>query len=97
MIREWRIHLITWTSLENIAEKINPILRGWYQYYGQFYKSEMYPVLGNVERYLILWARWKYKRLRRHGRNARRFLGSVCKRTPGLFVHWELGLGSMAE
>jgi RNA-directed DNA polymerase len=96
-IREWRIHLITWTSLENIAKKVNPIVRGWYQYYGRFYKSEMYSVLRNVERYLVLWARWKYKRLTRHGRNARRYLRSVRKRTPVLFAHWELGLGSMAE
>ena len=26
-IRGWRIHLITWTSLEKIAEKVNPVLR----------------------------------------------------------------------
>ena len=56
-IREWRIHLITWTSLENIAEKINPVVRGWYQYYGRFYKSEMYPVLRNVENYLQYYGR----------------------------------------
>ena len=96
-IRGWRIHLITWTSLEKIAEKVNPVLRGWYQYYGRFYKSEMYPVLRNVERYLVLWARRKYKKLARHGHNARWYLGGVCKREPGLFVHWELGLGSATE
>ena len=69
-IRGWRIHLITWTSLEKIAEKVNPVLRGWYQYYGRFYKSEMYPVLRNVERYLVLWARRKYKKLARHGQKS---------------------------
>lgn len=96
-IRKWRIHHITWTSLENIAEKVNPMLRGWNLYYGRFYKSEMYPVLRNVERYLILWARRKFKNLARHGKNARRYLGSVCKRAPRLFVHWQLGLGSATE
>jgi RNA-directed DNA polymerase len=96
-IRKWRIHHITWTSLENIAEKVNPMLRGWNLYYGRFYKSDMYPVLRNVERYLILWARRKYKNLARHGQNARRFLGGVYKRTPKLFVHWQLGLGSATE
>jgi RNA-directed DNA polymerase len=96
-IRGWRIHLVTWTTLESIADKINPVVRGWYQYYGRFCKSEMYPVFRNVERYLILWVRRKYKRLARHGRNARLFLGGVCKRTRSLFVHWELGLGSTTE
>jgi RNA-directed DNA polymerase len=85
------------TSLEDIAEKINPVLRGWYQYYGRFYKSALFSVLRNVERSLKLWARWKYKGLRGHQRNACRFLGRVRKRMPDLFVHWQLGLGSKAE
>lgn len=96
-IRGWRLHHITWTTLESIAEKVNPIMRGWYQYYGMFYKSEMSSVLRHVERYLIRWVRWKYKRLRSHGRNAKRYLGSVYNRTPGLFAHWALGIRSAAE
>ena len=96
-IREWRLHRMVWTSLEDIAEKINPVLRGWYQYYGRFYKAALFSVLRNVQRSLIRWAQWKYKGLRNHMRNARRFLGRVSKRMPGLFVHWQLGLGSKAE
>jgi RNA-directed DNA polymerase len=96
-IRGWRLHLITWTTLEDIAERINPVIRGWYQYYGRFYKSEMSLVLRHVERYLIRWVRGKYKRLKRHGRNAKRYLGSVYNRTPGLFEHWALGIRSAAE
>lgn len=96
-IKLWRLHLITWTTLENMAEKINPILRGWVQYYGRFYKSELYKPLRNVERYLVLWARKKFKKLGRHGRNAKQFMGSVRERSPKLFVHWQLGLGSKAK
>ena len=85
-------------ALTSIERSTIPFfMRGWCQYYGRFYKSEMYPVLPNVERYLILWARRKYKRLARHGGNARRHLGCVCKRTPGMFEHWKLGLGSPTE
>lgn len=93
-IKKWRIHLITWRTLENIADKVNPVLRGWFQYYGRFYKSEMYPAVRNVEQYLILWVRKKYKRLKAHGRRARYYLGRIYKRSPELFVHWEHGLGS---
>ncbi|WP_341817641.1 group II intron reverse transcriptase/maturase [Wolbachia endosymbiont (group A) of Pherbina coryleti] len=50
-IKSWRIHRITWTTLEEISKKIDPIVRGWFQYYGRFYKSEMYPSLRNIERY----------------------------------------------
>ena len=96
-IKQWRLHPITWTTLERIANKINPILRGWVQYYGRFYKSELYQPLRNVERYLILWARRKFKKLSRHGRNAKLFIGGVRERSPKLFVHWQLGLGSKAK
>ncbi len=93
-IRSWKIHRITWTTLEEISKKVNPIVRGWYQYYGQFYKSEVYQPLRNVERYLEKWTRCKYKKLKHHGRLARRYLGKVRKRSPNIFFHWTLGLGS---
>ncbi|MFP3021386.1 MAG: hypothetical protein ACEY3F_08950, partial [Wolbachia sp.] len=28
-IKSWRIHRITWTTLEEISKKIDPIVRGW--------------------------------------------------------------------
>ncbi|WP_341815929.1 group II intron maturase-specific domain-containing protein [Wolbachia endosymbiont (group B) of Idaea biselata] len=93
-IKSWRIHRITWTTLEEISKKIDPIVRGWFQYYGRFYKSEIYTSLRNIERYLIRWVRTKYKKLRDHGRLAKQFLGKVRKRSPNIFYHWTLGLGS---
>ena len=96
-IRGWRIHRLTWGTLEDIADRINPVVRGWYQYYGGFYRSDMFPVFRNVERYLVRWAQRKYKTLNRHSRNAQRFLRDIRKRTPWLFVHWELGLDFKAE
>lgn len=97
VIRDWRIHRLVWATLEDIADKINPIVRGWYYYYGRFYKSAMYSVLRNVEHCLVRWVQRKYKKLNRHGRNARCFLQGICKRTPRLFVHWAFGLESVAE
>jgi len=91
-IRYWHIHRLTGATLQDIADKINPIVRGWYNYYGRFYKSEMYSVLRNVERCLVRWVQRKYKKLKDHTRNARRFLIGIRQRTPRLFVHWEIGL-----
>ena len=55
-IRGWRIHLITWTSLGKIAEKVNPVLRGWYQYYGRFYKykNDDFVFLGVLKKRIML-------------------------------------------
>jgi len=37
----WKLHLRSDLSLEELAEKYNPVIRGWIQYYGKFYKTEL--------------------------------------------------------
>ena len=51
-------------DLSELAEWLNPIVRGWMNYYGQFNRDEMYSLLERVNTYLMRWARKKYKRLR---------------------------------
>jgi RNA-directed DNA polymerase len=94
-IRRWRIHLRSDKTLTELAKMFNSKVQGWVNYYGKFYKSAMYSSVGNMERYLIRWAMRKYKKLRRHKRRARYWLGSVRKREPNMFVHWKMGLGSL--
>jgi hypothetical protein len=48
-------------------------------------------LLKRINAYLVRWASWKYKRLRRHPAKARRFLAAVYRRQPGLFAHWQFG------
>ena len=43
---------------------INPIVAGWINYYGRFYRSRLYPLLQRINTYLMRWAGKKYKRLR---------------------------------
>jgi RNA-directed DNA polymerase len=41
VIRSWRIHRCNGMSLDEISRFCNPILRGWINYYGQYYKSAL--------------------------------------------------------
>ena len=41
IIRSWRLHLRSGMNLEDISRKINPILRGWVNYYGSYYRSAL--------------------------------------------------------
>ena len=91
-IRNWRIHLKPDKTLEDISRMFNPILRGWINYYGRFYKSALYPVLRHMNRALIHWARRKYKKLNRHRRRAEYWLGRIARREPRLFAHWQMGI-----
>ena len=63
-IRGWNLTRRTDRSLEDIVRMCDPTLRGWLNYYGSFYKSEIYQALGHFDWLLSKWARRKYKRLR---------------------------------
>ena len=91
-IHGWRIHLKSDKSVEDLSRMFNPVLRGWTNYYGCFYKSAMYPTLRHMDRALVRWVRRKYKRFNRHRRRAEHWLGRVARREPKLFAHWQMGI-----
>jgi len=92
VIRGWRIHLKPDKELIDISRMFNPVIRGWINYYGCFYKSGLFPVLRKLNRAIIHWARRKYKRLARHRRRAEYWLGRIARREPQLFAHWQMGI-----
>ena len=91
-IRSWRIQLKPDKSLEDLSRMYNPVIRGWINYYGRFYKSALYPVLKHVNRALTYWARRKFRRLANHRRRAEQWLGGIAHREPKLFAHWRMGI-----
>lgn len=92
VIRGWRIHLKPDKELIDISRMFNPVIRGWINYYGCFYKSGLFPVLRKLNKAIIHWARRKYKRLARHRRRAEYWLGRIARREPQLFAHWQMGI-----
>lgn len=87
-MKRWRLHLRSGSRLEDIAQDINPVVRGWIQYYGVFCKTALCPFFKHLNRRLICWAMRKYKRLRRHQRRAAHWLESISRREPSLLAHW---------
>jgi len=87
-LRAMRIHQRTTLSLDDLARWLNPIVAGWTNYYGRFYRSALIPLLQRVNTYLRRWAAKKYQRLRSHKRFKRWWAGLVA-RQPGLFAHWK--------
>ena len=47
-MRRWRLHLGTQLPLAGLAQQVNPVVRGWMQYYGAFYRSALDPLLKNA-------------------------------------------------
>jgi RNA-directed DNA polymerase len=89
--RRWNFHVRSDLSLEAISGIVSPIIRGWITYYGRFYKSALYPTLRHLNDILVRWAMRKFKRLRGHFIKAIYWLGTIARRQPQLFPHWQFG------
>ena len=89
-IRAWHLNRRSWADLSSLAEDINPVTRGWANYYGAFYRSELRFLAWRINDHLVRWAMKKFKRFR--GRYARAFdwLVRVHQFQPALFAHWRL-------
>jgi group II intron reverse transcriptase/maturase len=92
-IRDWRMASTrNHQRLEDLARFTNPVVRGWMNYYGRFYRSKCVQVLRHFNEALARWARRKFKRFRRRERASMHWLGCIARRDPSLFVLWQLGV-----
>jgi RNA-directed DNA polymerase len=91
-VHDWRMHLKPDKTLEDLSRMFNPVIRGWLNYYGRFYKSELYSVFVHINQALVRWVRRTYKKCKRHHRRATYWLGSIARRDSKLFVHWQVGV-----
>jgi len=87
-IRDWRLQKQTSRTLEEIARHINPVVSGWLNYYGKYYKSALYPIVNHLNRKLVKWAIQKYKRMKGSQRRATKWLNRIKRKEPNLFAQW---------
>jgi hypothetical protein len=90
-IRKSNFRNRTQGTLEDVARELNPVLRGWIEYYGRYSPSALYPVFRHVNRSLVAWAMRKYKRLAGHRTRAGTLLEAISRKSPHLFAHWQKG------
>ncbi|HZC52527.1 MAG TPA: group II intron maturase-specific domain-containing protein [Mycobacterium sp.] len=86
-LRRRRLHHWTKRTLDQLADWINPVVRGWMNYYGRFHRSKLFALLRRINTYLMRWAAQKYKRLRTTHKRRRAWWAAI-DRDPGLFTHW---------
>lgn len=90
-IRSWRILRNYHLKLEDIAAQINPVVRGWINYYSKFGKTEFRKVMDYLNQALANWVRKKYKRLKRLWVKANNLLATTANYNRTLFSHWAAG------
>lgn len=91
-IKAIQLHSHTGSKIEMIAERINPIVRGWLNYFTKYNPSAVKYTIDCLNRRLVKWAMCKYKRLRGHRIRAEIWLRELARREPNMFPHWALGM-----
>ena len=89
IIRELRIGSQTIEPIESIAKQCKQVTRGWINYFKVFRSSELQGTLRFINRWLIYWAKRKYKTSLRR---AKELLLRIAKQQPMLFPHWQFGV-----
>ena len=89
-IRSWKLGDHALLSVEDVTRFINPILKGWWQYYGRFYKSEMFKLFKYLDECLAAYLRRKYRNLFGHKGQSLRKLNEIAKTHPSWLIHWNL-------
>lgn len=91
-MRGWHLNRRVQLKLSDIAVEINAEVRGWMNYYGKFYGSQLKAFLQCINLKLARWAERKYKRFRRKPNDAYKWLVRVASKNPALFYHWQHGV-----
>ena len=90
-LKEVDIVYLTHKSIVGVAQFLEPLIRGWVNYYGRFRLSALNPIFQLLRRRLVMWVRKRYKRYKTSINKAYNWLKRVREQFPGLFYHWRLG------
>ena len=93
-VRGWKLNRQTQVTLAALASQYDPIIQGWWNYYGAFYQTAMLQVSQHIDRALERWARRKYKALSGRKRGSVQWLRKMKDAEPQLFHHWRV-VGNM--
>jgi RNA-directed DNA polymerase len=89
-IKSWKLEAYTNKELEDLAHMINPIIKGWINYYGMFYKTCLKSVFSYLNVSLVKWAIAKYKNIKSKSQGTH-WLAKARETRPNLFANWTEG------
>ena len=90
-IRDLNIRRRTHVTMAEIARQLNPILRGWIEYYGRYTPSALLKIFQYVDQTLHAWMMRKFKRFKGHKAQTWLVLDRLSRERAELFAHWQYG------
>ena len=91
VLRQLAFHNKTQRGLQDLANMLNPKIRGWINYYGRISRKSLKPVFYYLHHRMIKWILNKYKRFKGSKVKAVAWLRRITYSYPNLFYHWSLG------
>jgi group II intron reverse transcriptase/maturase len=86
-LRERQTFKRTQLSVAQVAKEINPVVRGWMNYFKHFRKEELYSMVFYIEGLLI---RWVQRKFRLGKKKAMRRISRLRRAEPKFFAHWAI-------
>ena len=75
-------------SIEILADAVNPVIRGWMNYFMPYGKREAIKSLDYVNQSLVRFVMRFYKKKAGNKQKAWHFIAILQKQCPDLFYHW---------
>lgn len=72
--------------IEQLAKDLNEKVQGWISYFGKYAGSSMHSIYAHINRRLVKWCMWKYRKFKRQ---AIGWLKQKWEEKPMLFAHWQ--------
>ena len=80
------------TDIIVLVKRLNPIIQGWYNYFGKYCPSEAFRKgINFVNLRLVRWLKRTRKKVRRAMAKAQHLLHCIAKSNPEMFYHWKVG------
>lgn len=86
---ELKVEKLSFKSIVGVAQYLNPMIRGWINYYGKFRISKLQKVFRLLNNRLVRWGRKRYKRYKTSLKRGFQWLKRVQEQFPNLFYHWQ--------
>jgi RNA-directed DNA polymerase len=90
VLHRWKLSHRGDLAFEDLVKWLQPVVRGWVNYYGRFCPSHLHRALRMVDELLVRWALRKYTGRKGHAAWAWNWLKRLRSKQPTLFSHWQL-------
>lgn len=90
-LEELKVERMTCDRIVGVAAILNPMIRGWVNYYSKFRSSMLHKVFKLLNNRIVKWARKRYKRYKTSIKRAYQWFERVKEQYPKLFYHWQVG------